>query len=411
MRCIVCKKLIPKGSKRGLCSEHSNPIGLFKPIALDESKGLSGKSPNIFIGSYGYPHVNVSILSLAGRPDDAWLYDAPNFWGLNSFGKKSIIALRSSLLGSRFQASVKKKKNKFLEIAQELSMAAKPVSIDIKLAKKPVFKLNFNNIAMPSGPRAELKSAKLAENPKILPKIDKAVCDTDLNAADAMSILYSKGISEHSIIKLLSAGNLGIGAKRKLVPTKWSITAAHDSLGKFLIKKIKDYKFADYECFFGEYLGNYFLIMLLPDAWAFELFETYLDGKMNYTTDFESYDGRKGYASNCVGGYYSARLGVLEKLNFLKKQASVLAIRLISREYDVPLGVWVVLEAVRKALGSKKFSFDNLEDMTDYIKKTYQIKFNIEFFFKKSRILSSIKNQKKLDAFYFCRKKTFRVVK
>ena len=36
--------------------------------------------------------------------------------------------------------------------------------------------------------------------------------------------------------------------------------------------------------------------------------------KARFTTDYEPYTGRKTYAENCVGGYYAARLPILEKL-------------------------------------------------------------------------------------------------
>ena len=73
---------------------------------------------------------------------------------------------------------------------------------------------------------------------------------------------------------------------------------------------------------------------------------------------FNSFFGRKKYAENTVGGYYAARIAVLEQLRIIKKQSSVLALRFVDpNEYIAPLGVWVVREAVRRALKSKPIIF------------------------------------------------------
>ncbi len=406
MNCLVCKKPIPDNSPRKLCREHSDAKFLFKSVSLLKSEDLSGKAPTVFVGEYGYPKVNVGILSPPERRDDAWLYDAPNFWGQNMFDSPSVISLRSSLINSKFEVSIKQKSNKLLEMAQEISMASKPVDVDISLQKKPVFKLNVNGITMPHGPRADLKTARLAENPRIDTKVEKVVSDTDLKSVDAMMYLNSKGFGENELIKLLSVGNLGVKAQRKLVPTKWSITAVHDQLGKRLIDTIKDCNSMGYSMFFGGYMDNFFLVMAFPDVWSYELFETYVSGQpskdLNYTTDHEFYGGRKAYADNCVGGYYSSRLAVLEKLDALHRQASVLVIRFTLPAYDVPLGVWVVLEATRKSMQSKPVSFDSVEEMISYAEMFAKNKFGIDIsvFLENSKVLSNIKSQKKLSQFF-----------
>ena len=72
--------------------------------------------------------------------------------------------------------------------------------------------------------------------------------------------------------------------------------------------------------------------------------------KIQYMTDYEPYSGRKRYAENCAGGFYSVRLAILEKLKKMRRQASVLALRFITGEYFAPLGVWVTRFAARRAL-------------------------------------------------------------
>ncbi|AAB89916.1 hypothetical protein [Archaeoglobus fulgidus] len=77
--------------------------------------------------------------------------------------------------------------------------------------------------------------------------------------------------------------------------------------------------------------------------------------------DSEDIRPKRDY-SNLSGGYYAARLPVLEYLREKRGQASVLVIREIKPSYYAPLGVWVVEEGVRKALKSKPEVFESFDD-------------------------------------------------
>jgi DNA repair protein NreA len=234
------------------------------------------------------------------------------------------------------------------------------------------------------------------------------VDDSDLKATDALSYLHDKGYDEHFLTKLISVGNLGIKDQRKLVPTRWSITAVDDTLGKKIISDIKEYSEYEYVAHFGGYLGNYYLILFFPEIWSYELFETYVGdpkaptpGEIETMTDYENYSGRKDYASNTVGGYYAGRLAILEYLKGKKRQASVLALRFITNEYYMALGVWVVREATRNALKSKPVVFSDKELMMKYAYMLVSRKFSfrMENMLRKSMLLKDIKEQKKLFEF------------
>ncbi|MCK5176162.1 MAG: hypothetical protein KAQ92_00410, partial [Candidatus Aenigmarchaeota archaeon] len=216
-------------------------------------------------------------------------------------------------------------------------------------------------------------------------------------------ILYKKGFDENTISKLLSVGNLGVGKNRKLVPTRWSITATDDLITKKIITEIKQNKLIDnYRMYCGNHLGNYYYIMFLPSIWSFELFETYAkgasfnqSGEVSYTTDYENYNGRKEYASQCTGGYYAVRFPVSEKLKQIKRQAGVLVLRFITDEYTMPLGVWVCREASRKALKKRPLCFESKIQMLSYMKRISKIKFgyNTDMFIEKSKMLREIRTQ------------------
>jgi len=371
-------------------------------------KDFLSSSPAPFIGRHNYPNINVGVLSPPEKEKDIWLYDAPTYWSEKKFTIKDIIALRSNLINSRFKSHVIniKQPDKFLETTQEIGLAYKPVDIEVELTKKPIISIRPDSVNMPMGPNASLRKVRITTNPKILPKVDKVHYDTDLKAVEGLKILYDKGIDENSLSKILSVGALGLKKNRKLVPTRWSITATDDTLGKELIKKTKQYNEIDYSLYLGNYFGNYYLILFFPDVWSYELFETYMPSslwnpnqKLGTATDYEGYDGRKSYAENCGGGYYAARISILKKLDQLKRQASILVLRFVTDEYSAPLGVWVCREAVKKTLQTKPIYFETKEQLLREAKDLILNKFsyNIENLLKESMIIEKLKQQKLIN--------------
>lgn len=380
-----------------ICAKAYSQIKIKNRI-IKENFSTEGVAP--FIGRYGYPSVNIGILAPPEETDDTWLYDAPKYWAVNNFQIPKIVDFRSSLINSRDKISVRGR-NKFLELNQEVSMASKPVDVDINLKEKPHFRMNYDNYMAPTGPYAELKKAKLTENPKIHTKVQKVHYDTDLKANDALIYLYENKFDENFLSKILSVGTLGIRANRKLVPTRYSITATDDTLGKHLIKEVKKYNEINYSAFFSGYLGNYYLILCFPEVWSYELFEMHISNQKHFMTDYEPYEGRKYYAENTAGGYYTVRLAALERLNEIKKQGSVLALRFITGDYTLPLGVWVTREAARKSMQSIPIEFSSKELMLEYAKKLIRKKFgcDLEIQLKQSLLLKNIGQQSKLIKF------------
>ncbi len=360
-----------------------------------------------FVGRFGYPNINVGILAPPEQSEDSWLFDAPKYWASENFEIPRIVDFRSSLLNSRYNVNIRKR-IKLIEISQDIAMSSKPVDVDIHLQEKPKFHLNLDSHMAPTGPNAKLKKATITENPKIHTKVYKVFDDIDLKANEAVNYLYENNFDENFLSKLLSVGTLGLKKGRKLVPTRWSITATDDIIGKNLINEIKDYnEINSYYSFFGSYLGNYYLILMFSDVWSYELFETYVPQNWNfskplkYTTDYESHYGRKEYAFGTVGGYYTVRLAILEKLKEMKRQASVLALRFITYEYSMPLGVWVTREATRKSMSIKPIEFSSKELMLEYARKLVKKRFryNVDFLLNASRLFRNVKQQTKLAKF------------
>src|SRR3989338_361238 len=206
---------------------------------------------------------------------------------------------------------------------------------------------------------------------------------------------------------MFSVGTMGLKPNRKLVPTKWSITATDDTLGKHVIDEIKDFPHMNFQAYFGGYLGNYYLILFFPDIFSYELFETYTSSShkftdsMRFMTDHETYEGRKSYAEETSGGYYTVRLAIAEKLKSLKRQGLAIALRFITDEYTMPLGVWVTREATRKTLEGKGIEFASKDLMLEYARKLIRKRFNAnaDQIFARSVLLKGMKEQRKLGQF------------
>ncbi len=225
----------------------------------------------------------------------------------------------------------------------------------------------------PSGPSGEIKSLEITTNPAVPRKVDEAVGERE-GASIAVGELYNAGVGVDHISRLISLGLLG--KERKLVPTRWSITASDDMLGKAMIESIVDAPLiGDYLLYSGEGLGNHFEILLTPRPYSFELVEIWMPGSAWAPdgwigSDREDNTGKKGY-SPLAGGYYAARLAALEYLaqagRQAGRQAGILAVREVSRSYWAPLGGWVARDAARQSMISRPCKFDSPKAALDEI--------------------------------------------
>ena len=385
----------------------------FKGMHKITDNFFGNSPPQIFIGSkLKYPKVNVGILSPPEKVPDAWLYSAEQYWAQQNLDINTIIRLRSSLINSRFTTTTNQARSseKFVEIAQEIGMAKRPVDVEIELKKKVALQFDTDKVTMPMGPRAPLKDARITENTTVDTHVEKVLSDTDLKASDAISYLYKHQFQDNTLNQLLSIGVIGLKKNRKLVPTRWSITAVDDIMGKQIKKEIRDYQQIDsYQLFHGSHLGNYYFALLFPDNFRYELFEYFVPGSawnpsdvMKGATDWEDYWGRSQYAFSTAGGYYASRIAVLEHLKKIKRQASALVIRFELPEYWASLGVWCVREAARKTMNNPPMIFPDQASMIEYIKKVTKERFYFDLAktTAMSKLLQSTRTQSKLHHFF-----------
>ena len=377
------------------CKKHSFLLGKAREI-----KEFSGSSPpEIFVGKWNYPNVYAGILSPTEYGDTKILSSA-ELWHEKRLPIPKILEFRNKLIYGRAQTNIKKAVNSknFLPVMQEVAMTHKSISTEFKL-KKPITANKENDSHVPLiANAAQIESIKLQENPQIRPKIDYLVNDTDVKSQVALLELKKSGIETSNMVKLLSAGLLGLRKNRKLVPTRWSITAVDDTLSKERLKKIRLFQeIGEILLFHSEYLGNHYEFLLLPEKWSFEVLELSLQGG-GVWHDYESFFPRKTYADSVTGAYYANRLALTEYLEKIKRQCQCIVFREVRPEYYAPLGVGILRQISRDAFSKAPEKFNTIQEALDRIQ--LRIKAQIKIFTEKSIILKNYGKQRKLLDFF-----------
>ncbi|MCD6127347.1 MAG: hypothetical protein J7J21_03100 [Methanomicrobia archaeon] len=364
---------------------------------LDKTELNGSSPPSVFIGRIGYPNVYIGPM-IPPEVGDTSIIDTPERW----FGKsiEEIVDFRVKLVRGMYRTNIKDR-NKMIELTREIALSKKPVDSEMILSKKPRRQIVMSDEVQPFGASAPLRDLSI-DNTYWDRKMEKCYYDTDLKAKEAICFLYKEKVPVSSIQKAFSVGAFGIEKNRKLVPTRWSITAIDDMLSKELMENVRRYPVInEYRVYESEFLDNRFEILMLPQAWSYESMETWYPGTLwNQNpesfvlySDFESYKGRTTYAR--IGGcYYSARLAVLEALEKERRQATVIVMREAHPGYIMPVGVWHVRENVRNAMRNKPLKFNTLEEALLRIAERFEI--SIDFWIENSEILKEVFAQKKL---------------
>jgi len=389
---------------KGLCGKPCKILSAFKknsPKPVTHFSGLS--APEIFVGRIGYPNVNSGILA-PSENDSISNFATAEDWSKNNFSIENVLRVRSQLIYGRAVSNIKIN-DKIKQVTQELALSAKPTSTEVFLKKKPTLEFSSSSVFRPMTNPAPIKKALLEENPSVPKKVDYLTSDYDCKSTAALKELYKSRVKFDHLQKLLSIGLLGIKANRKMVPTRWSITATDDTLSKQLLEKIRYYpEISEITLLSGNFVGNYIEVLLLPGKFSFEAIEAWREGNFysqeetKITQDYEGFFGRKTYAKNITGGYYAMRFPVTEYLEKIKRQATVFVFREIRPEYYAPLGVGIVRECTRRALNDLPKTFDTIEDAL----KSMQERINIdaEQIKQYSWTLNEYKKQKTLKDFW-----------
>jgi len=350
--CLRCR-----GAKL-LCGKPRCPI-IVKAQAMAKagaslSSEIEGSSPpGVFVGRLGYPRVSIGPM-VPATFGDTTIMDTPEDW----LGRPidQIVDYRYSLIRGNARANVidAREPGRLLTTLQELAMASRPVDSELKLTKAPRKILTLSEDTQPFGPSAPMDRFKLG-NATPDRRIETAYYDRDLKAVHAVSELYRKGVLVTRIQKAFSLGMFGSGARRRMVPTRWSITAVDSTISQAGIESVKQCPTIDeYRVYGFAVYDNQYVAILLPEQWRFEWIEAWFPNTTwnQFTSepymigDYEEYFGRTTYAR--VGGcYYSTRLAVTEALGREGKQAAAVVLRETYPGFIMPLGVWNVRESIR----------------------------------------------------------------
>jgi hypothetical protein len=324
--------------------------------AMATSEIMGSSPPGVFVGRLGYPKVSIGPM-VPQQFGDTSILDTPEEW----LGRPidQIVDYRYSLVRGNSRANVEdaREPGRLLSSLQELAMAARPVDTELKLSKSPRRILTLSEDTQPYGPSGPLDRLKI-DNPSVDRRVQAAYYDRDMDAADAVTELYRNGVLVTRIQKAFSLGMFGAGSRRRIVPTRWSITAVDSSISLGLIERVKQMPVIDeYRVYgFGVY-DNQYVAILLPEQWRFEWVEAWFPNTTwnQFTTvpymtgDYEEFFGRTRYAR--VGGcYYSTRLAVTEALAREGKQAAAIVLRETYPGFIMPLGVWNVRESIRELM-------------------------------------------------------------
>ncbi len=408
--CALCK-----GAKM-LCGKASCPIltkfyARMKIQPLLNSTSLAGSSPpGVFCGSFNYPKIFIGPL-VPPFHGDTMEMDTPELWGGKSID--DIIQLRFQLVRGKSLANVKDaglidtgksvKNERLITATRELALAENPSDVDVLFSKRP-YGMSLGGDVQPFGPSAPMVNMGMG-NLRTNAQVEKAYSDTDLKASTAVLELYKKGVLVSKIQKAFSVGAFGVGRRRVFVPTRWSITAVDDTIGKALMRNTKTYPTVnEFRIYEHEQLDNRWQVIMLPREWCYELIEAWYPKTIwnpNGTNieifgDHEFFDGRKEYPS--IGGcYHAARLAVNELLNKERRQAGVVILREAHPGYILPVGVWNVRQAVRAAVQNKPLIFKSLKEVFENISKKMEIP--LKRWLDTSAVLKDELQQKKLKDF------------
>lgn len=371
-----------------------------KMKSVNIGKNLEGSTPpSIFIGSWSYPKVYAGPM-IVQKPGDTHIIDSPESWIEENKTQKDIIDYRMQLIRGKQLIKVNDIENSFVEKLQDISLASESTDSEAIFSKKPRGAI-FSEDATPHGPSASIEKFNI-DAVKWDKQLEKTFYDTDLKANKAIFKLHYKDVPFSAIQKAFSVGAIGIKNKRKLVPTRWSITACDSALADQFLKEVRKFDIIDnfrlYE--FGS-LKNYYAIILTPTEWQYEWYEAFIKimGKEELLfSDYETNIGKKEYST--VGGcFYTCKMAVLDSLLKEKKQAGLIVLREAYEGY-IPLGVFNVRENVKNAMKQQYKEFESLNDTLKYAGK--KLKLPISRYVKNGTLLNEMLHTKQttLDTYF-----------
>jgi len=341
--------------------------------SVDVGKEMTGSSPpSVFIGSWNYPDVYAGPM-ITPMHGDTGIMDRPEAWISGNRTQREIIGYRMNLVRGKHMTNACDLDNRFVEKLQEIVLADGSIESEAAFESTPAGH-SFSEEHTPFGPSAPLERFEI-EAKRWDRSLEKVFYDTDLTARNAVLDLHHSGLAFSSIQKAFSAGTMGRGPNRRLVPTRWSITACDTMIGDRLLSEVKKCPVIDtWRLHEFSSLHNRYAVILMPTGWQYEWTEAFLHVLGNEElvfSDHEGFRGKTGY-SPLGGCYYSCKMAVLEALAREHRQAGAIILREALPGY-VPMGVFNVRENVRSAMREPATEFEDIRSALAHISERFTL--------------------------------------
>lgn len=365
---------------------------------LKPTKEIEGYGTAPIVGEKNYPFLQIHNSSNEDK--------ANNFMNSGEIvkqGYKEIFHLKAkNILGSTQNTHIRRTTDRINNEIIDIYKSKKAIEFNSTFEKELKFdKVLSNKVSGIMGSKNELESLNATENTSTNKQIEKYESN-DAKAKEAVIKLYEHGENEQQIIHLLALGIFGVSINKKLVPSKWAITAYDTMIQNHLHKKILKYNpINQYEVYYYQNKSDTHVNILLPDHymgthtedWA----NSYSDEWNGFNVDwFNNANKLSTPKALNAGGYYATKIALNEHLNSRKKQAAAIMIRRI-RDYDVPLGVVFVRECVRESFKNQVFKTSSFSELDNFIKTKFPDHYK---HFINSKVLKEQKKQMKLNKFF-----------
>jgi hypothetical protein len=365
---------------------------------LKPTKEIEGFGSAPIVGEKNYPFLQIHNSSNEDK--------ANNFMNSGEIvkqGYKDIFELKAkNILGSTQNTHIRRTTDRINNEIIDIYKSKKAIEFNSTFETEIKFdKVLTNKFAGVVGSKNELESLNATENTATNKQIEKYESN-DAKAKEAVIKLYEKGENEQQIIHLLALGIFGVSINKKLVPSKWAITAYDTMIQTHLHKKILKYNpINQYEVYYYQNKSDTHVNILLPDNymgthtedWA----NSYSDEWNGFNVDWFNNSNKLSTPEALnAGGYYATKIALNEHLNSRKKQAAAIMIRRI-RDYDVPLGVVFVRECVRESFKHQVFKTSSFSELDNFIKTKFPDHYK---HFINSKVLKEQKKQTKLNQFF-----------
>jgi DNA repair protein NreA len=356
--------------------------------SVEVGRDLEGSTPpSVFIGSWNYPKVYAGPM-ISPIHGDTMVMDTPEAWIPGKKTQEEILGFRMNLVRGKRPVHVEDMGSGYIGKLQEIALSSGSVESEASFRESPRG-FSISDEHTPYGPSGSIERFDLGTM-KMERNLERVFYDSDLTASEAVISLHGGNIPFSAIQKAFSCGTMGIGKRRRLVPTRWSITACDSTIGDHLLKGVKRSPVIE-TCRVHESstLNNRYAVLLLPTGWQYEWMEAFLQvmgSEEVIFSDHETGAGKTGYSS--VGGcYYSCKMAVLEALAREGKQAGAIIFREAYKGY-VPMGVFNVRENVRNAMWNQPLEFEDMKAALAHI--SHRMRLPLRQFVEESTILRQL---------------------